>query len=173
MAYALVAGLPIQFGITCSIVAALLSPLFSGSRYPILGPTNATAFMIFSYFLAYPDPSSAADHMPLVIIMVAALLIIGSVLKVGDLIQYVSRSVIIGYVAGAALLIIANQFSYVLGIDPAREGRSFFTIFVGTVSRISESNFASVFLGLRDLSCFILFCADPSGPYRPSRLVFS
>ena len=148
MAYALVAGLPIQFGITCSIVAALLSPLFSGSRYPILGPTNATAFMIFSYFLAYPDPSSAADHMPLVIIMVAALLIIGSVLKVGDLIQYVSRSVIIGYVAGAALLIIANQFSYVLGIDPAREGRSFFTIFVGTVSRISESNFASVFLGL-------------------------
>lgn len=148
MAYALVAGLPIQFGITCSIVAALLAPLFSGSRYPILGPTNATAFMIFSYFLAYPDPSSAASSMPLVVIMVAILLITGSVFKLGDLIQYVSRSVIIGYVAGAALLIIANQFSYVLGIDPAREGRSFFTIFVGTASRISESDFASVFLGL-------------------------
>ena len=148
MAYALVAGLPIQFGITCSIVAALLAPLFSGSRYPILGPTNATAFMIFSYFLAYPDPSSAASHMPLVVIMVAVLLITGAIFKVGDLIQYVSRSVIIGYVAGAALLIIANQFSYVLGIDPAREGRSFFTIFVGTVSQIKESNFAAVFLGL-------------------------
>ena len=148
MAYALVAGLPIQFGITCSIVAALLAPLFSGSRFPILGPTNATAFMIFSYFLAYPDPSAAADHMPLVVIMVAVLLIIGSALKAGDLIQYVSRSVIIGYVAGAALLIIVNQFSYVLGIDPTREGRSFFTIFAGTVSRISESNIAALLLGL-------------------------
>ena len=148
MAYALVAGLPIQFGITCSIVAALLAPLFSGSRFPILGPTNATAFMIFSYFLAYPDPSAAADHMPLVVIMVAILLIIGSALKAGDLIQYVSRSVIIGYVAGAALLIIVNQFSYVLGIDPTREGRSFFTIFAGTVSRISESNIAALLLGL-------------------------
>ena len=148
MAYALVAGLPIQFGITCSIVAALLAPLFSGSRFPILGPTNATAFMIFSYFLAYPDPSAAADHMPLVVIMVAILLIIGSALKAGDLIQYVSRSVIIGYVAGAALLIIVNQFSYVLGIDPTREGRSFFTIFAGTVSRISESNIAALLLGI-------------------------
>ncbi len=156
MAYALVAGLPIQFGITCSIIAALLAPLFSGSRYPILGPTNATAFMIFSYFLAYPDPSSAATSMPLVVMMVAILLITASVFKLGDLIQYVSRSVIIGYVAGAALLIIANQFSYVLGIDPSREGRSFFTIFVGTVSRISESDFGSLFLGLGTFAFYFI-----------------
>ncbi|MEC9327857.1 MAG: SulP family inorganic anion transporter [Verrucomicrobiota bacterium] len=156
MAYALVAGLPIQFGITCSIVAALLAPFFSGSRYPILGPTNATAFMIFSYFLAYPDPSSAASSMPLVVLMVAILLMTGSVFKLGDLIQYVSRSVIIGYVAGAALLIIANQFSYVLGIDPSREGRSFFTIFVGTVSRIGESDFGSLFLGLGTFAAYFI-----------------
>ena len=156
MAYALVAGLPIQFGITCSIVAALLAPFFSGSRYPILGPTNATAFMIFSYFLAYPDPSSAASSMPLVVLMVAILLMTGSVFKLGDLIQYVSRSVIIGYVAGAALLIIANQFSYVLGIDPSREGRSFFTIFVGTVSRIGESDFGSLFLGLGTFAFYFI-----------------
>ncbi|MEE3176142.1 MAG: SulP family inorganic anion transporter [Verrucomicrobiota bacterium] len=156
MAYALVAGLPIQFGITCSIVAALLAPFFSGSRYPILGPTNATAFMIFSYFLAYPDPSSAASSMPLVVLMVAILLMTGSVFKLGDLIQYVSRSVIIGYVAGAALLIIANQFSYVLGIDPSREGRSFFTIFVGTVSRIGESDFGSLFLGLGTFAVYFI-----------------
>ena len=112
---------------------------------------------IFSYFLAYPDPSSAASSMPLVVLMVAILLITGSVFKLGDLIQYVSRSVIIGYVAGAALLIIANQFSYVLGIDPSREGRSFFTIFFGTVSRISESDFGSLFLGLGTFAFYFIF----------------
>ena len=45
MAYATVAGLPIYYGITCSIIAAIIAPFFAGSSHTILGPTNATAFM--------------------------------------------------------------------------------------------------------------------------------
>ena len=51
MAYAAIAELPIAYGIACSAVAAIVAPFFSGSRHTILGPTNATAFMIFSFFL--------------------------------------------------------------------------------------------------------------------------
>jgi len=115
MAYALVAGLPIHYGITCSIVAAVIAPIFSGSRHPILGPTNATAFMIFSYFLIYPDSSNAISLMPLLVLMVAFILLVSSFFKVAELVQYVSRSVITGYIAGAALLIIVNQLNHVLG----------------------------------------------------------
>ena len=157
MAYALVAGLPIHYGITCSIVAAIVTPIFCYSRYPILGPTNATAFMIFSYFLIYPDSSQAVSLMPLLVLMVALILLMGSFFKVADLVQYVSRAVIIGYIAGAALLIIANQLNHVFGIDTEKEARSFFTILFGLFERLDESNYATMLLGIGTMiSYFVL-----------------
>lgn len=157
MAYALVAGLPIHYGITCSIVAAIVAPIFSYSRYPILGPTNATAFMIFSYFLIYSDSSQVVSLMPLLVLMVALILLTGAFFKVADLVQYVSRAVIIGYIAGAALLIIANQLNHVFGIDTEKEARSFFTILFGLFDRLDESNNASILLGLGTMiSYFVL-----------------
>ena len=50
IAYATIAGLPIIYGILCAGVAATVAPFFAGSRHTILGPTNATAFMLFSFF---------------------------------------------------------------------------------------------------------------------------
>ncbi|HEY1082621.1 MAG TPA: SulP family inorganic anion transporter [Prosthecobacter sp.] len=116
MAYAAIAGLPLQFGTTCSAVAGIVGALFLSSRFTVLGPTNATAFMIFSYFAAdaYLDKVSL---MPLLVFMVGTLLLIGSFLKVAELAQYISRAVMVAYVSGAALLIIANQAGNVLGIS--------------------------------------------------------
>ena len=54
IAYAAIAELPIVYGILCAAIAALIAPLFAGSRHTILGPTNATAFMLFSFFAAAP-----------------------------------------------------------------------------------------------------------------------
>lgn len=116
MAYALVAGLPLHYGITCSAIAAIVAPLLASSRQTILGPTNATAFMVFSYFSAYPhlDRLSA---MPLLVFMTAALLLAGAFLRVADLTQYISRTVVVAYVTGAAMLITASQLPVVLGIS--------------------------------------------------------
>ena len=52
MAYAAIAELPIYYGIICSAIAAMVAPVFAASRHTILGPTNATSFMIFSFFAA-------------------------------------------------------------------------------------------------------------------------
>ena len=115
MAYAAVAGLPLQFGTTCSAAAALTGPVLTSSRYTVLGPTNATAFMIFSYFAAYPHLNRIA-LMPLLIFLVGALLVMGAFFRVADLAQYISRTVVVAYVTGAALLIMANQAANVLGV---------------------------------------------------------
>mgnify|MGYP001499815163 CR=1 FL=1 len=154
MAYALVAGLPIHFGITCSVVAAMISPVFAGSRHPILGPTNATAFMVFSYFAVSQGGTDEAI-MPLLVLMVGLILIAGALLRVADIIQYVSRSVIIGYIAGACLLIIANQLRYVLGVGPSG-GSSFFTIASGTLLQFKDTNWATLLLGAGTLAVY--FC---------------
>lgn len=115
MAYALIAGLPLQYGITCSAIAALTGPLLSSSRQTVFGPTNATAFMVFSYFAAYPQ-LDRVGMMPLLVFMTAALLIAGAFLRVADLTQFISRTVIVAYVTGAAILISVNQLPVLLGI---------------------------------------------------------
>ncbi|MGJ8678203.1 MAG: SulP family inorganic anion transporter [Akkermansiaceae bacterium] len=117
MAYAAIAELPIYYGIICSAIAAIVAPFFSSSRHTILGPTNGTAFMVFSFFAAAGTMEKApVEYMPLLVLMVGVLSVFGALFKVADLLQYVSRSVLVGYITGAALLILTNQFKHILGI---------------------------------------------------------
>jgi anti-anti-sigma factor len=116
MAYAVIAGLPIAYGITCSAVAAIVAPFFASSRLTILGPTNATAFMVFSSMF-YFAPDEKLAFMPLLVLMVGILLAVGAFFRFADLIQYISRSVVVGYITGAAILITANQLKHVCGVE--------------------------------------------------------
>jgi len=98
MAYAAIADLPIYYGIICSSLAAIVAPLFSSSRHTILGPTNATSFMVFSFFAVSAGTleKSPEAYMPLLVIMVGIMSVLGALFKVADLLQYVSRSVLVG-----------------------------------------------------------------------------
>jgi SulP family sulfate permease len=149
MAYAAIADLPIHYGIAGGAVAAMVAPLFAGSRHTILGPTNATAFMIFSSLGLF----AAAERerlMPLLLLMVGLLLILGALLRVADLIQYVSRSVVVGYITGAAVLIIANQMRHVFALDMPDEDHggqhTFFTIAQSTIAHFDTVKWQAVAL---------------------------
>ena len=110
MAYAAIAELPILYGIVCSAIAAIVAPLFASSKHTILGPTNATSLMVFSFFAAGTYSSAEKlNLMPLLVLMVGVICLIGAILKAAELIQYVSQSVLVGYITGAAILIIINQ----------------------------------------------------------------
>lgn len=162
MAYALVAGLPLQYGITCSAIAALVGPLLASSRHTIFGPTNATAFMVFSYFAAYPQ-LDRIGMMPLLVFMTAALLIMGAFLRVADLTQFISRTVMVAYVTGALILITANQLPVLLGI-PAEvlqaSGKLVIT-FPGHVQRIlthlDHASWLSITFSVLTLASFLSF----------------
>ena len=127
MAYASIAGLPIQYGIYGSAIAAIAAPLFAQSSFITMGPTNATAVMLLS---AFASLSMAGDSMltavPLLIFLVGIFIVIGAYFKVANLIQYISRSVITGYISAAALLIIANQIPKSLGLQLENKGATFY-----------------------------------------------
>jgi sulfate permease, SulP family len=120
MAFAMIAGMPVVAGIACALVGALAAAFFCASRHVALGPTNATAFTVFSFFATYPALGARqAELMPLLAVLVAILLVAGAFFHVADLVQYISRSVMVGYITGAAALIIASQLPDLLGIDLA------------------------------------------------------
>ena len=157
MAYALIAGLPLQYGIYCSSVAAILGALFARSPFIMLGPTNATSVLLLSTFAAMglSDPEKL-QVLPLLVTMVGVFLIVGAYLNVANLIQYVSRSVITGYVTAAAVLIIANQLRNILGIDLERRASTFFHVSAETLAHVGELQPAALLLAGLSLVVFLL-----------------
>jgi SulP family sulfate permease len=146
MAYALVAGLPIQYGIYASALAAMIGPLFASSRFLMLGPSNAIAVLTMSALMGLRlEPGQTVVVMPLLLLMVGALLVAGAFFGVARLINYVSRSVVTGFITAAAFLIIGNQLRNVMGISIPKAG-TFFGVLQGTFLNIGAIQWPSVAL---------------------------
>tara|TARA_R100000027_G_scaffold61554_4_gene52990 strand:- start:2484 stop:4109 length:1626 start_codon:yes stop_codon:yes gene_type:complete len=121
MAYALIAGLPVQMGVFCSALSSITGPFLASSRFIMLGPTNATAVLLLSAFLSLGySPAEAVVAMPLLLIMIGTFMVGGALLRISSITQFVSKAVIVGYISAAACLIIVNQLKTVLGLHVPR-----------------------------------------------------
>lgn len=156
MAYALIAGLPIQYGIYGSAIAALVAPVFARSRLIVMGPTNATAVMLLSAFasLGVAGPEKIA-MVPLLIFLVGFFIVVGAYFKVANLVQYISRSVITGYITAAALIIITNQIPKSLGLDLADKGATFVDSIALMAHAIETIHWPTVAISLVTAALFI------------------
>jgi SulP family sulfate permease len=118
MAYALMAGIPPQFGLYTAIVGTALVSLFGSSSHLIGGPTNAISLAVFSAGLAIAG--SETDRLQavfLLAVLVGLIQILIAVLKLGDLTRYVSDSVLLGFMAGAGVMVALGQLPNLLGLS--------------------------------------------------------
>ena len=149
MAYALIAGLPIQYGIYGSAIAAMVAPVFAKSHYITLGPTNATSVMLLSAFASLGIVGTQMlSLVPLLILLVGLFIVVGAYFKVANFVQYISRSVITGYITAAALLIIANQIPKALGLNLVSNGATFYDSLTLIVSAIDSIHWITVGISL-------------------------
>ncbi|MFW5883117.1 MAG: SulP family inorganic anion transporter [Verrucomicrobiota bacterium] len=151
IAYALIAGLPIEYGIFGSAVAALMGAFFAGSHFIMQGPTNATAVTLFIAFAALG--ATAAEklvYLPMLLCLVGVFLMVGAYLRVANLIQYISRTVVTAYITAAATLIMANQVRNALGFGfgEGEEGTTFFHIVYLTAKHLPETHPATLAISL-------------------------
>ncbi|MEC7280493.1 MAG: SulP family inorganic anion transporter, partial [Verrucomicrobiota bacterium] len=149
MAYALIAGLPIQYGIYGSAIAAMTAPIFAKSHFITIGPTNATSVMLLSAFASLGIVGMEKLGMvPLLILMVGLFIVIGAYFKVANLVQYISRSVITGYITAAALLIITNQIPKSLGLEMLDKEATFYQSAVLMFQSIHTAHWATLIVSL-------------------------
>ncbi|MCH2387680.1 MAG: SulP family inorganic anion transporter [Opitutales bacterium] len=159
MAYAVIAGLPLSYGLFGSAVASIVGMLFAGSRFIVLGPTNATSVMVMSSFAAIGlSGESAVEHLSLLLVMVGLLLVIGAYLRIATLIQYISRSVITGYITAAAALIIANQIKKALGFEFSADApaTTFFEVANHTFMGLGSTHFPTLVLSIVTATIYLL-----------------
>ena len=119
MAYAELAGLPPITGLYTSILCLLGYAAFGPSRILVLGPDSSLGPMIAATILplvaANGDPKRAVALASMLAIMVAAIMILAAVARLGFIADLISKPTMIGYMNGLALTILVGQLPKLFG----------------------------------------------------------
>ncbi|SCZ35306.1 MULTISPECIES: SulP family inorganic anion transporter [Pseudomonas] len=123
IAYALIAGLPPEYGLYAAIVPVLIACLWGSSWHLICGPTAAISIVLFASVSPLAVPASQ-DYITLILLLTFLAGIFQwllGLLRFGALVNFVSHSVVLGFTLGAAVVIAIGQLPNLLGLDlPAK-----------------------------------------------------
>ncbi|HHH44016.1 MAG TPA: SulP family inorganic anion transporter [Gammaproteobacteria bacterium] len=124
VAFATIAGMPPEYGLYAGMVPAIVAALFGSSWHLVSGPTTAASIVLFSSLSVYAEPGSM-DYVTLALtltFMVGVIEIVLGLARMGALVNFISHSVIVGFTAGAAILIAAKQLKNFFGVEIPRGG---------------------------------------------------
>ncbi len=153
LAYATIAGLPPAAGLYASAIPTVVGALFRSSRHVLAGPTNAVSLLVGAAVLRPigADPMSIALTLAL---MVGLFQTAAGLLRLGTLVDYVSSSVVLGYITGAGVLIGAGQLYNVTGTRGPR-GRLHETL-LGWFATVGHADWLALTVALSTVAAVIV-----------------
>ena len=167
VAFATIAGMPPEYGLYAAMVVPIIAALFGSSFHLISGPTTAISIVVFAAVSKYAAPGSeefVALALTLTFLAGVYQLVFG-LAKFGLLVNFVSHNVVIGFTAGAAILIASSQIPYILGIHIPR-GEGFINTWIDLYSGVGEFDIYLLIVGLGTLvSAIIIKLIRPKFPY--------
>ncbi len=152
VAFATLAGLPPAYGLYAAMLPAIVGALWGSSWHLVSGPTNATSLMVYASLSALAIPFSD-DYVRLALtlnLMLGVTKLALGIARLGGLTNFISHTVVVGFTAGAALLIIAAQLRNFLGLTlPASS--SFAVSIHNAVAHLRETDPWAVAVGATTL----------------------
>jgi len=157
VAFAIIAGLPPQYGLYAAMVPAIIAALWGSSRHLVSGPTTAISVLVFATLSPVAEPGSEQYlGMVLTLTLLAGLFQLAMGLaRLGSLVNFISHTVIVGFTAGAALLIAASQIKNFLGLAVPR-GAEFHETLLYAAEHLGEAHLWVVVVGLATLAAGLL-----------------
>ena len=169
VAFATLAGLPPEYGLYGAMLPAVVGALWGSSRHLVSGPTNATSLMVFATVgaLAAPFTPQYIELVLTLCLMIGLIKLALGVARLGALVNFISTTVVVGFTAGAGLLIVAAQLRNFFGID-VPQSPSFFASVAAFVSHIGDIDRWTTAIGIVTLAA--AFASERLLPRIPSML---
>jgi high affinity sulfate transporter 1 len=161
MAYGELAGLPAIAGVYATMVPLIAYAVFGPSRIMVVAPDSAIAPLTAAAIipLAGADPEARMGAAALLAIMVGALCLVGGLARLGFLTDLLSKPVRIGYLAGIAVVVLADQAAKLLGIEVEADDfvRGTIELFtsLGETQVLTAAIGLTTFIGLLTLKRFV------------------
>ncbi len=157
VAFATIAGLPPEYGLYTAMVTPIIAALFGSSFHLVSGPTTAISIVVFSAVSHHAVPGTP-DFIALALtltFLAGVYQLAFGLARLGSLVNFVSHTVVIGFTAGAAILIATSQVKHITGIMVPK-GESFLHTWVDLYSGINEINYYLLVIALSTLLAAIL-----------------
>lgn len=169
MAYATLAGLPVQAGIYCCLTGGLLFAVFTTAKQVAVGPTSAISLMVGTTVatLSGGDLSRWIAIAELTALVIAFICLFAFIFKLSSLVSFISENILLGFKAGAALSIAATQLPKIFGVEGG--GKNFFERIITLVRHLPETNLTVFLFGMAAL--ILLLLGDKFFPGKPVSLV--
>src|SRR5262245_18794443 len=149
MAYATIAGLPVQVGLYTVLVPMVIYALVGTSRPISVSTTTTLAILVaaeFGQVVPAGDSASLMRVSATLTLLVAAILLLASLLRLGFIANFISEPVLIGFKAGIALVIVLDQIPNLLGVHFPKG--SFLHNLLATLQAIPHTSLATLAVGI-------------------------
>ena len=170
IAFATIAGLPPEYGLYTAMVTPIIAALFGSSRHLVSGPTTAISIVVFSAISHHAEPGTAEFVMlALTLTFLAGVYQLAfGLARLGALVNFVSHTVVIGFTAGAAILIATSQMKHITAVAVPK-GESFLHTWVDLFQGASDVNL--IVLSIAIVTLFIAIGSKKLIPKSPYLLV--
>ncbi|MFK5949974.1 MAG: SulP family inorganic anion transporter, partial [Methylococcales bacterium] len=170
VAFATIAGLPPEYGLYTAMITPVIAALFGSSHHLVSGPTTAISIVIFSAVSHHAEPGTPEFiSIALTMTFLAGVYqLTFGLARLGALVNFVSHTVVIGFTAGAAILIATSQMKHILGIFIPK-GESFLHTWLDIFNNIGSSNLYLVIIALATL--FTAIVIKKAMPKIPNLLI--
>jgi SulP family sulfate permease len=149
MAYGDLAGVAPVAGLYTAIGAMVGYALFGSSRRLMIGPEASSAILVaatLAPIAAGSDPESYAMLASVLALLVGGIALLAGLIRVGFIADFVSRPILLGYIIGAAFIIIASQLGKLFGIKITAD--EFFQKIWGVITNIDQTSWLTLGIGL-------------------------
>jgi len=156
IAFALIAGLPVQVGLYASIIPTIVGCLWGSSAQLITGPTTAVSFLVFAALNKLADPGSPLYlELAFALTLVVGLIQTGlGIVRLGAFLNFISHSVLLGFTAGAAVLIALEQMPALLGLQVSKKG-PMVGMLANVVGSLHQVHLLTLLLGILTIAVIV------------------
>jgi sulfate permease, SulP family len=171
MAYATIAGLPVQVGLYTVFLPMLIYAALGTSRPLSVSTTTTLAILTgaeFAEIAVKGDPTSLLAALAMLTLMVGAILVLAGLLRLGFVANFISEPVLIGFKAGIGIVIVVDQIPKLLGVH-FDKGPFFFRNLFALLKSIPETSMITLTVGIVMIA--VLVAMEHYVPRAPAPLI--
>jgi sulfate permease, SulP family len=171
MAYAQLAGLPVQYGLYAAFLPPIVAALFGSSRQLATGPVAVVSLMTAAAVgpLVIANPDAYIAYALLLALMVGMLQLLLGVLRLGILMDFLSHPVVVGFTNAGALIIASSQLGKLFGVSVPRYEHHYETVWYTLEAAAGASHLPTI--GMAALALAIMIMLKQWAPRVPAVLV--
>lgn len=155
MAYALLAGVPPIMGLWALVMVGLIAGLWCRSPHLACGPTNTLSLMLAAVLVGRVGEANVFGQVALIAVVVGGFQIAAACLGAGGLTRYISRTVVVGYMAATGVLIFLNQVPNLAGTH-VEGARGLLARVAASLATLPDAHLPSLIVGGATFGCIAI-----------------